>query len=78
MRTGHHEVRVFTFTASSDEVHTLPEGWKPFNAEYSDGVLWVYASLWVPKAKTHKSTLEALSAIASEPTAIATREAHNG
>lgn len=62
MRTGHHEVKVFTFQGGADETFTLPEGWKPFNAELHDGTLWVYASLWVPKVRINTAEALALAA----------------
>ena len=53
MRTGYHQVKVFTFKGGADETHSLPEGWKPFQAELHEGILWVYASLWMPNTKTN-------------------------
>jgi hypothetical protein len=43
--TGHHEVQVFRYQ-ESDLPASMPAGWKPFAADYEDGVLWVVARRW--------------------------------
>jgi hypothetical protein len=68
--TGHHEVKVFTFKGGTDEQHALPEGWKPYQSELVDGVLWVYASLWIRKPRTQEPqgnlTMRALATLEQE------------
>ena len=44
--SGYHEVKVFVFKHGSTESWGLPAGWKPFSAEFSEGILYVICRKW--------------------------------
>jgi len=67
--TGYHLVSTFPF---EDEETRLPEGWKPFGVAVINGVNHIVARKWV-RENRQRSTLQALTTVMGEPTAIATR-----